>query len=183
MDPGRRARRECEERLRALVPSSEEVIAVGTAEEIDSLKGNIGSGGGRTFIVLTSARILFAYWGWTEVDPDELLLDEVTHFVHGTQYNCYAIALDHSSQKRLERVPAHRFLWFRWGNARAERSRSQTIFRFSRPGTKLAQALRAELSKRQVPDEVITFVERSRNQRLAGSTTVLRPEDVSERDG
>lgn len=56
-------KKECEARLRELVPESETIVAVGTAEELRKLGPDIGSGGGWTFVVVTLERVLFADWG------------------------------------------------------------------------------------------------------------------------
>jgi hypothetical protein len=77
-------KKECEVRLRGLVPEDETIAAVGTAEELRSLGANIGSGGGWTFIVVTSERLLFADWGSRQSPHEEIRLDEVTHWASGT---------------------------------------------------------------------------------------------------
>ena len=172
--PGTRMRKECEERLRRLVPTGEAVAAAGTAEELRELHGGIGSGSGWTFLVVTSERVLFAKWGESPKEPhQEIRLDEVTNWADGTQYNAYAAVLTHPPMTRRERVPAHKILWFKWGNARAGVTRTQTIFRFSRADTKAAKAIRAALEKRRVPHEVLHFEERSREERIRGSHVLL----------
>ncbi len=80
MSPGTRMKKECEAWLRGLVPADETVVAVGTAEELRSLGADIGSGGGWTFIVVTSQRLLFARWGSTQRRHEEIRFDEVTHW-------------------------------------------------------------------------------------------------------
>jgi hypothetical protein len=70
---------------------------------------------------------------------------------------------------RRERVPAHRVLWFEWGNSEADVTRTQTIFRFSRPDTAVATALRAALEECGVPQQRLQFDERSRAERTRGS--------------
>jgi hypothetical protein len=166
-------RKECEVRLRGLVPAGETIAAVGTAEELRSLGANIGSGGGFTFIVVTSERLLFARWSSTQRPHEEIWLDEVTHWASGTQYNCEALVLTHPPTTRRQRVPAHRILWFEWGNAEAGVTRTQTIFRFSRPDTRVAKALHSALSARNVAYEPLHFEERSREDRTRGSQSQL----------
>lgn len=72
-----RAKRDCEARLHGLVSADERVLAVGTAEELREFRGEIGSGGGWTFLVLTARRLLFANWGGTDEPHQEIALDEV----------------------------------------------------------------------------------------------------------
>lgn len=173
MDPGTRMKKECEARLRALVPADEPVVAVGTAEELPSLGPEIGSGGGWTFIVVTSARVLFASWGTSQEPPEEIHLDEVTGWATGTQYNREALVLAHPPMTRRQRAPAHKVLWFEWGNTEEDVTRTQTIFRFSRPDTQVAKALHAALMARNAPYEQLRFEERTREERTRGSHVTL----------
>jgi hypothetical protein len=173
MTPGTRLKKECEAGLRALVPEDEPILAVGIAEELRSLGSDIGSGGGWTFIVLTSDRLLFANWGSPDKPHDEVRLDEVIRWASGTQYNCEALVLTHPPITRRQRVPAHKILWFEWGNTEADVARTQTIFRFSRPDTQVAKALHSALSGRKIPHEPLHFDERSREERTRGSRAVL----------
>jgi hypothetical protein len=170
-------KKECEMRLRELVPADETIAAVGTAEELDELGLDIGSGNGWTFIVVTSERLLFARWGSTTQRPhEEIRLDEVTQWASGTQYNCEALVLTHLPMTRRQRVPAHRVLGFEWGNSEEDVMRTQTIFRFSRPDTQVATALHTELSGREVAHEHLHFEEKSREERTYGSSVELHAE-------
>jgi hypothetical protein len=81
-------KKECEARLRALLPAEEPVLAVGTATELLSLGPEVGSGGGGTFVVVTPVRLLFAPWASPHEAPEEIRFDEVTRWASGTQYNC-----------------------------------------------------------------------------------------------
>jgi len=173
MSPGTRMKKECEARLRGLVHMDEPIAAVGTAEELRSLGPDIGSGGGWTFIVVTSERLLFARWGSKEKSHEEIRLDDVARWASGTQYNCEALVLTHPSMTRRQRVPAHKILWFEWGNAKADVTRTATIFRFSRPDTEVAKALHSALSDQGVAHELLHFEEKSREERTRGSHAVL----------
>ena len=99
-------KKECEARLRGLVPPDEPIAAVGTAEELRSLGPDIGSGGGWTFIVVPSERLLFAPLGSPQKPHEEIPLDDVMRWASGTQYNCEALVLTHPPMTRRERVPA-----------------------------------------------------------------------------
>jgi hypothetical protein len=156
-------------RLRDLVPQDEAIIAVGTAEELRKLGSNIGSGGGWTFLVVTTDRVLFALWGSPEQPHECFRLGQVTRWAHGRQYNCYVLVLTHPPITPRQRVAPHRFLWFTWGDEEADVTRTQTIFRFSRPETKAAKAIRASLEERKVAHKLLRFKERSREERTGGS--------------
>ena len=170
-------KKECEARLRGLVPEEEDVVAVGTAEQLGSLGTELGSGGGFTFLVLTTERFLFAAWDHPDEPHNEILLDDITHWASGTQYNCEALVLTHPPMTRRQRVPAHRILWFEWGKAQADVTRTATTFRFSRPDTQVAKALHAALMARNVPHEELRFEERPREERTQNSRAVVWPED------
>ena len=173
LSSGLRMKKECEERLRSLVPPGEAILAVGTAEELRTLGPEIGSGGGWTMTVLTPVRLLFSRWAPPGKQHEEIRLDEMSDWAHGKQYNCYAVVLTHPTVTRRERVVAHKILWFGWGNAEADVTRTRTIFRFSRPETKVATALRSALQERNVPNTLLRFEERSREDRTRGSHAML----------
>jgi hypothetical protein len=173
MSPGTGIEKECELRLRGLVPEDDSIVAVGTAEELSSLGPDIGSGGGWTFIVVTAERLLFARWGSAQRPHEEIRLDEVTQWASGTQYNGHALVLSHPPRTRRQRVPAHRIVWFEWGNGEADVTRTQTVFRFSRPDTQIAKAIRAALTARNVAHELLHFEEKSREDRTRGGHAVL----------
>lgn len=173
MSPGMRLKKECEARLRGLVPTDESIVAVGTAEKLRSLGPDLGSGAGWTFIVVTPERLLFARWGSPEEPHEEIHFDAVTQWASGTQYNCLAVVLTHPPMTRREWVPAHKILWFKWGDVKADVTRTQTIFRFSRPDTQVATAIQADLTARGIPYELLRFAELSREARIGGSRAIL----------
>jgi hypothetical protein len=158
MSPGTRMKKECEARLRKLVPTDESVVAVGTAEELRSLGADIGSGSGWTLVVVTSERLLFAPWDSPNEPHEEIRLDDVIRWASGTQYNSEALVLTRPSKSRRQQVPA------------------RTIFRFSRPDAQVAKALHTALSARSVPHESLQFQERSREERMRNSYVELHPE-------
>jgi hypothetical protein len=162
-------RKDCDARLRALVPAGETITAVGTAAELRRLGPDIGSGSGVTFLVVSPLRVLFAPWTPPKQPHEEIRFDEVTRWADGVQYNAYALALTHPPMTRREQVPAHNVLWFHWGNAQADVTRTQTIFRFSRPTTDLAIAMKSLLEDRGLHHHLLSFEERSREERTRGS--------------
>ena len=68
-----------------------------------------------------------------------------------TQAHRYALALDHQRIERLRWVPAHRLLWWSWGNAEAVRPVTGSVLAFSRRDTKAARAIRSRLRAIGVP--------------------------------
>lgn len=172
-------KRDCQERLRCLTFPDDVIIATGTAEELPSLGPDIGSGGGWTFIVLTVDRVLFAKWDSPERPHHEIRLDDVIHWASGRQYNCYVLVLTHPPSGGRGSLLARGALRFgrrrRGGSVKADVHRTQTIFRFSRPGTEVAKAIRGALEDRQVPHTALSFEERPRRDRTRGSRAVLTP--------
>jgi hypothetical protein len=162
-------KKDCEARLRALVASDETIAAVGTAQELRTLGVDIGSGAGWTFLVITPSRVLFAPWASPQQPHEQIRFDEVTSWADGMQYNAYAVALTHPPMTRIEQVPAHKVLWVEWGNAEADVTRTQTIFRFSRPTTEVATVMKSLLEERGVHHDLLSFEERSREERTRGS--------------
>lgn len=71
-----------------------------------------------------------------------LALDSATDVSEGFHVHRYAIDLRHRPLTRLHRVPAHRFLWFEWGNDYANDSFTRTSIAFSRRDTAAASARR-----------------------------------------
>jgi hypothetical protein len=167
MNPAMRVKKEAEARLLALVPGDEVIVAVGTAAELQTLGRDIGSGAGFTFVVVTSRRLMFSEL--SSESHSEIRLEEVTQWASGTQYNRYALVLMHPAIRRRRRVAAHRILWFRWSHALTDVTLTQTTFRFSRPETKVAEAIRSALVERAVPHQLLRFDERSREERTGGS--------------
>ena len=164
----------CEEDLRARLEPKERVIAVGRAEDI-TLRGDIDSGGaGWTFVMVTGRRLRWVpdcrLQYVTSVD-----LDDVTGALDQTSAHRYAITLHHAKTRALRNLPAHRFLWFRWGNADAARTLDNTRLAFSRRDTDAARALRAQLARRGIVPKSIPSPPRRRPDRRAYQ--LLRTED------
>jgi hypothetical protein len=75
----------------------------------------------------------------------------VRSYTEITQAHRYALALDHQSIQRLQWVPAHRLLWWSWGNAEAVRPVTSSLLAFSRRDTTAARAIRSRLQAIGVP--------------------------------
>ncbi|MDP9233717.1 MAG: hypothetical protein M3P01_04085, partial [Actinomycetota bacterium] len=86
MSPGTRMKKDCEGRLRELVPANETISAVGTAQELRTLVPDIGSGTGSTFLVVTPRRVLFAPWVSSRQPDEQIVFDEVARWADGVQY-------------------------------------------------------------------------------------------------
>ncbi|TMK85053.1 MAG: hypothetical protein E6G40_11040 [Actinobacteria bacterium] len=86
---------------------------------------------------VTDRRILF---GWKldfgshagEWTHDSLTFGEVVRWSRGRRHDDRPmLRIEHPTHWRLEWVPAHRFLWFRWGNETGEVAHRKTTFSFS----------------------------------------------------
>ena len=88
MSPEQTMKEACKARLRALIPRQEPVVAVGTAEELKALETDIGSGGGWTFLVVTTSRVLFARWDQSDGPVGEIAFEDARRWADGHQYNC-----------------------------------------------------------------------------------------------
>src|SRR5204863_3064784 len=63
---------------------------------------------------------------------DSLRFDEISLWSEGRRHDERPLLrLEHASHVRLEWVPGHRFLWFRWGNATGEVAHHETRFEFA----------------------------------------------------
>ena len=144
----------CEAHLRARLEPNERVIAVGRCEDITAL-GDIDSGGAAwTFVMVTDRRLRWVPRVRVRYETN-VRLDGVTGVYEQTSAHRYAMALHHAPVRALREVPAHRFLWFQWGNVEAVRTLATTRLAFSRRETAAALALRAELDRRGIVPTVI----------------------------
>jgi len=165
----------CEADLRAHLEPDEQVVAVGRCEDI-TVRGGIDQGGaGWTFVMVTDRHLRWVpgvdLRFETAVD-----LDDVTAALETTSAHRYAVTLHHAAVRALRRVPAHRFMTFRWGNATAVRTLKRTKLAFSRRDTDAARALRDQLSRRGVVAKVVPGPPR-RSRRPTRTTYVLRGRD------
>ena len=155
MHPYLRQRLEsCEADLRARLDPDERVIALGRCEDITA-RGDIDSGGAAwTFVMVTDRRLRWVPYVRLRYETN-VDLDGVTAVFEQTSAHRYAMTLHHAPVRALRDVPAHRFLWFQWGNAEAVRTLLVTTMAFSRRDTAAALALRAALDRRGIVPRVI----------------------------
>ena len=144
----------CEAHLRVGLEPDERVIAVGRCEDITAL-GDIDSGGAAwTFVMVTDRRLRWVPYVRLRYETN-VGLDGVSAVFDQTSAHRYAMTLHHAPVRAFRDVPAHRFLWFQWGNAEAVRTLGTTTLAFSRRDTAAALALRAELDRRGIVQRVI----------------------------
>ena len=152
-----------DEYLRARLDPAEEVLAVGPQG------------------LVTPRRVLFAWrlkWpprvgGWTH---DELTFDEITRWSEGRQHDERPILrLEHPAHRRLQWAPAHRFLWFRWGNRTGIVEYRTTDFRFgsARSPVYLALGRCLAASGATAGEPFHESVSGSREERLGRSVGIL----------
>jgi hypothetical protein len=165
----------CEAHLRAHLEPDEHVIAVGRCQDITAL-GDIDSGGAAwTFVMVTDRRLRWVPHVRLRYETN-VGLDGVTAVFEQTSAHRYAMTLHHAPVRALREVPAHRFLWFQWGNAEAVRTLATTRLAFSRRDTDAARALRRQLARRGINSTTIPSPPRRRPQRR-GYQMLGRTED------
>lgn len=107
---------------------------------------------------------------------DAVPFGEVTGWAPGERHDHRPIIkLEHHRRTRIDRVPANRFLWFRWGNAEGPITYTTTSFSFGRSTNPVLLAMRTELERRRIPQGP-AFVIRpagTREERTKGSRGVL----------
>jgi hypothetical protein len=102
--------------------------------------------------MVTDRRLLWGLPGLSE-RAGSLNLDTVTSFQETTQGHRWAITLRHAPLDQLVHQPAHRLLWWEWGNTQGVESFSESTFRFSRRDTKVGTALLERLALEGVRGE------------------------------
>jgi hypothetical protein len=129
---------------------------------------------------ITDRRILFAWQPITPSDAewrhDAVAFDEVTRWSIGRRHDGRPmLLLEHPPHLRPVIVPAHRFLWFKWGNAEIEKPHTDTTFLFGKSRNPVFAWIRGELWGREIP-EGEPFVDApagTRAERTAGSSAVF----------
>jgi hypothetical protein len=106
--------------------------------------------------LVTDRRIL---WARRLHDPpptgewvcDSLEFPQIKEWALGRQHDGRPIVrLEHAPVQRIERVPAHHFLRFRWGNAEAAVTHDTTLLRFGRVSNPVLIALIRSLEQASV---------------------------------
>ena len=100
----------------------------------------------------------------------------VTSFQEVERSHRWAVLLRHADLVQRVHVPAHRVLWWSWGNAERPLLFTETEFRFSRLDTALARALRHSLAAFEVPKEPTRKVSMPPRSARIGTLTPYRVE-------
>lgn len=148
MSPSSSVTAKSEQWLCAELDSDEPVLARGTGGELRRLPRTLGSPW-HDFFIVTHRRLL-----WVPHRPHHraaLDFDAVRSWAEGTQHHYYCLVLRHEPIERIAWAPAHKILWFEWGDTEKTRRQTQTILNFSRRDTKVATAIREQLLRREVP--------------------------------
>jgi hypothetical protein len=149
------------------------LVARGTGNETRRLSRHVSNGAG-AYLIVTPRRLLWSPLRNTHCRVS-LDFDTVTSWFEGTQYHRYALVLRHAAVERIGWAPAHRVLWFEWGNTEVTKRQTQTILHFSRPDTEVASGIREQLLRRKiVPGEPLEFDEQSREERNQGAVMLAR---------
>jgi hypothetical protein len=83
---------------------------------------------------------------------DSLEFPQIKEWTLGRQHDGRPIMkLEHAPVQRIERVPAHQFLWFRWGDAEAAVTHDTTLLRFGRASDPVLIALIRSFEQASVP--------------------------------
>jgi hypothetical protein len=149
--------------LRAQLSRSESIVALGPPA------------------LVTDRRVLFAWrLNWPphagEWAHDGLTFDEVTRWSQGHRHDDRPVLrLEHPPHRRLEWVPAHRVMGFRWGNATGTVEHRATEFAFRGRRDPVYLAMREGLGRsRAVPGAPFREVlPGTRESRLGQGTAVL----------
>jgi hypothetical protein len=86
------------------------------------------------YVLVTDRRVLFCWpllrvGEWTH---DSLAFDDITRWSEGRRHDERPLLrLEHPPHQRLVWVPAHRFLFFRWGIAAGEIPHAETTLSFA----------------------------------------------------
>ena len=159
--------------LVAELDADEPLVARGTGNEHRRLSRHVSNGVG-DYLVVTPRRLLWSPPGMTHRRVS-LDFDTVTSWSEGTQYHRYALVLRHAAVERIDWAPAHKVLWFEWGDTEVTKRQTQTILHFSRPDTEVASGIRDQLLSREIaPGEPLDFDEPSREERNRGAVMLAR---------
>jgi hypothetical protein len=133
------------------------------------------------FVLLTDQRVVFTVVleepraGRRDV-LDALGFDDLLSWSRGRLHDRRPLLrLDHMPHTRIERIPAHRFLWFRWGNATGPVVHGQTTLPFNRDSDPEFLALVERLRTQRIPEREPFEVRPpgTRSERLGPSVAYL----------
>jgi hypothetical protein len=131
----------------------EHELARGRMQELSHMDINrpsmIDTGSASHVLIVTQERML-----WMLEKPQwvtSLPFSSVTRWTEMAQAHRCAMVLEHRDITRLQWVPAHRFLWWEWGDSEAYRLRNRSILGFSHTDTKAARAIRERLAAQGLP--------------------------------
>jgi hypothetical protein len=132
----------------------------------------------RRGVVVTDRRVLFAWegypFGWRS---DAVGFQEVTRWSVGRRHDERPLLrLEHPPHLRPERVAAHHFLWFAWGDTEAEVPHDDVTLAF---GSARDEAFRATFDRLQhmnIPrgEDFLISLPGTREERTRGSQAYLR---------
>lgn len=101
-----------------------------------------------------------------EWDYGSLYFSQITRWTSGSQHDGRPlIELAHAPVPRLEHAPAHRFLWFEWGDIEVPALQTTTRLAFARTSSPVFVALSEALKRASIPQ---------------GDPFVVRPEGTRE---
>ena len=110
-------------------------------------------------------------------DFDAVGFQEVTRWSVGCRHDERPLLrLEHRPRLRPERVAAHHFLWFAWGDTEAEVPHDDVTLAFGSARDEAFQAVIARLEKTDVPrgEDFLVSLPGTREERTRGSQAVLR---------
>jgi len=124
-------------------------------------------------VMVTDRRVLFAWnvqpFGW---HSDAISFEEIRNWALEQRHDERPLLrIAHPTHVRVERVPAHRFLWFAWGNASAEVPHDDVTLTFPSKRDPSFRALFERLLHLDVPRgaDFVNALPGTREERTRGS--------------
>lgn len=108
---------------------------------------------------------------------ESIAFDQITRWALGRRHDHRPILrLEHTPHARIERVPRHHFLWFRWGNAEVLVTCTSTTLEFAKDTDPVQVAIceRLERAGVQPGEPFLIRPAGTRAQRLRGSRSSFR---------